>query len=77
MQTLYLATHFNPIYWNTSCLIVNSNSLDDDDDEDMDEEEIKKNKSARYDKIALFSTSGSNPKPDLLISVKLTLMPAA
>lgn len=53
MQTLYLATHFNPIYWNTSCLIVNSNSIDDDIDEDeMDEEEIKKAKSANYDKIA-------------------------
>ena len=53
MQTLYLATNFNPIYWNTSCLIVNSNSIDDDEDyEDMDEEEIKKAKSANYDKIA-------------------------
>lgn len=29
MQTLYLATHFNPIYWNTACLIVNSGALDD------------------------------------------------
>lgn len=29
MQTLYLATHFNPIYWNTACLIVDSGSLDD------------------------------------------------
>lgn len=29
MQTLYLATHFNPIYWDTACLIVNSGSLDD------------------------------------------------
>lgn len=54
MQTLYLATHFNPIYWNTSCLIVNSNSIDDsyDDDEDIEEEEVKKTKSTNYDKIA-------------------------
>ena len=28
MQTLYLATHFNPIYWNTACLIVDSGSLE-------------------------------------------------
>ena len=28
MQTLYLATHFNPIYWNCACLVVNSGSLD-------------------------------------------------
>ena len=31
MQTLYLATHFNPIYWNTACLIVNSGSLEEND----------------------------------------------
>ena len=30
MQTLYLATRFNPIYWNTACLVVNSGSLDPD-----------------------------------------------
>jgi DNA polymerase-3 subunit alpha len=35
LQTLYLATYFNPIYWNTACLIVNSGSL-----EDVDQEEI-------------------------------------
>ena len=27
-QTLYLATTWNPIYWNTACLIVNSGSLE-------------------------------------------------
>lgn len=30
-QTAYLAVHFNPIYWNTACLIVNSGSLEDND----------------------------------------------
>lgn len=34
-QTAYLATHWNPIYWNTACLIVNSGSL-----ENLDKEEI-------------------------------------
>ena len=29
VQTIYLATHFNPIYWNCACLIVNSGSLED------------------------------------------------
>ena len=29
-QTVYLATHFNPIYWNTACLVVNSGSLEED-----------------------------------------------
>lgn len=28
-----LATKFNPIYWNTACLIVNSGSLEQEDDE--------------------------------------------
>ena len=29
IQTLYLATNFNPIYWDTACLIVDSGSLED------------------------------------------------
>ena len=28
-QTAYLATHWNPIYWNTACLIVDSGSLEE------------------------------------------------
>ena len=34
MQTLYLATNFNPVYWNTAYLIVNSGSLEDDENDD-------------------------------------------
>ena len=34
-QTIYLATHFNPIYWNTACLIVNSGSLEDNSEEEV------------------------------------------
>lgn len=30
MQTIYLAANFNPIYWNTSCLIVNSGATDEE-----------------------------------------------
>ena len=30
-QTLYIATHWNPIYWNTACLIVNSGSLEEEE----------------------------------------------
>ena len=29
MQTLYLATNFNPIYWNTAYLIVNTGAIDE------------------------------------------------
>lgn len=28
-QSAYIATHWNPIYWNTACLVVNSGSLED------------------------------------------------
>ena len=28
VQMIYLATHFNSIYWNTACLIVNSGAVD-------------------------------------------------
>ncbi|AXF52521.1 MAG: DNA polymerase III, alpha subunit [Caudoviricetes sp.] len=48
-QTAYLATRWNPIYWNTSCLIVNSGSLEDEGLEDKDK---KKEKSSDYAKIA-------------------------
>ena len=34
-QTIYLATHFNPIYWNTACLVVNSGSLEEDENVEM------------------------------------------
>lgn len=30
VQTIFLATAFNPIYWNTACLIVNSGSADEE-----------------------------------------------
>lgn len=37
VQSIYIATNWNPIYWNTACLIVNSGSLDEDDDTDRKE----------------------------------------
>ena len=30
IQTLFLAIHFNPVYWNTSCLVVNSGATDEE-----------------------------------------------
>ena len=52
-QTAYLATNWNPIFWNTACLIVDSASLEDDDsDIDEDEENVKKDKSTNYSKTA-------------------------
>ena len=44
IQTLYLATNFNPIYWNTAYLIVNSGSLEDEDND--------KQESTNYTKLA-------------------------
>jgi len=32
-QTAYLATKWNPIYWDTACLVVNSGSLEEDEAE--------------------------------------------
>ena len=49
-QTMFIATKWNPIYWNTACLIVNSASLEEDA---IDEEELdKKEKSSDYAKVA-------------------------
>ena len=30
IQSIFLATYFNPIYWNTACLIVNSGATDEE-----------------------------------------------
>ena len=35
IQTIFLAMHFNPIYWDTACLIVNSGSLEDNSEEEI------------------------------------------
>lgn len=48
-QTMFIATEWNPIYWNTACLIVNSASLEEDSDEDDFE---TKEKSSDYAKVA-------------------------
>ena len=52
IQTILLATKFNPIYWNTACLIVNSNSQDDNNNDDLDIEVETKEKGSDYGKIA-------------------------
>lgn len=61
-QTLYLGTHWNPIYWDTACLVVNSGSLEDavdedgtrlyDDDEESSDDKKKKAISTDYGKVA-------------------------
>ena len=35
IQTILLAMHFNSIYWDTACLIVNSGSLEDNSEEEL------------------------------------------
>ena len=35
-QTAYIATNWNPIYWNTACLIVNSGSLESSKEKSTD-----------------------------------------
>lgn len=54
-QTLYLGTHWNPIYWDTACLVVNSGSLEEENlnDESFEEEDKKKKAaSTDYGKVA-------------------------
>lgn len=35
IQSIYFVMNFNPIYWNTACLIVNSGSLEDNSEEEI------------------------------------------
>ena len=54
-QTMFIATKWNPIYWNTACLIVNSGSLEEDNDFEEDEDGYivqKKERTTDYAKIA-------------------------
>lgn len=54
-QTIFIATKWNPIYWNTACLIVNSGSLEEESDFEEDEDGYviqKKEKATDYSKIA-------------------------
>ena len=54
-QTAYIATRWNPIYWNTACLVVNSGSLEEESDFEEDEDGFvveKKEKTTDYSKIA-------------------------
>ena len=54
-QTAYMATRWNPIYWDTACLVVNSGSLEEEYEYEVDEYEDTKKKQkgtdyARQDK---------------------------
>lgn len=50
-QTMFVANRWNPIFWNTACLIVNSAALEEDE-ESFDEDEVKRDKSTNYAKLA-------------------------
>ena len=50
-QTIYIATRWNPIYWNTACLIINSASLESEEEDDEDTAD-KKDKTTDYGKLA-------------------------
>ena len=54
-QTVFISTRWNPIYWNTACLIVNSGSLEEESDFEEDEDGFvvqKKEKTTDYAKVA-------------------------
>ena len=42
IQSLVLATNFNPIFWNTACLIVNTGSLNEDENDSTDYAKLAK-----------------------------------
>ncbi len=46
-QTMFIATNWNPIYWNTACLIINSGALE----EEIEDDETKE-RSTDYGKVA-------------------------
>lgn len=50
-QTAFIATKWNPIYWDTAVLMVNSGSLEENNDIDDDDVEAKE-KNSDYTKIA-------------------------
>lgn len=56
IQTLILATNYPSVFWNCSCLIINSGGLDEEDMEDNDDEEDEdekiKNSSVNYGRMA-------------------------
>ena len=49
-QSAYIATKWNPIYWDTACLVVNSGSLESDENYEFDDdgEVVKKEKGSDY-----------------------------
>ena len=53
-QSAMIATLWNPIYWDTACLVVNSGSLEEDEEFEIDDEgDIKKKeKGSDYAKVA-------------------------
>ena len=51
-QTAYMATRWNPIYWDTACLVVNSGSLEDEYEYEDDNDVKKKEKGTDYAKLA-------------------------
>ena len=42
IQSLILATQFNPIFWNTACLIVNTGSLNEEENDSTDYSKLAK-----------------------------------
>jgi DNA polymerase-3 subunit alpha len=55
LQELNLNYHYNPLYWNTACLTVNSGGIDTEDnnsDSEDEDETNKKSRSTDYGKVA-------------------------
>ena len=69
-QTAYIATRWNPIYWDTACLVVNSGSLEDNEDKTTDYAKVAKAIGAIKSKginvsLVNINTSDYGFKPDI------------
>lgn len=52
LQELNLYHKYDPLFWNTACLTVNSASTEEEDIDEQENEDEKKNKSTNYGKVA-------------------------
>ncbi|PHA03043.1 DNA-dependent DNA polymerase [Bacillus pseudomycoides] len=52
LQELNLNYRYNPLYWNTACLTVNSGGIEDEENSSDEEDKDKKKRSTNYGKVA-------------------------
>ena len=69
VQTLFLATNFPSIYWNTACLVVNAGMVDIDWDEKPSEDSLEKKQKVTTDYAKLATAMGTIISGGITISI--------